>query len=66
MQGLALEETAGPHPSESRLSGLSELLTLTVLQTAENKPAGTREAQRGCTALINMENVTVETLVVPF
>ncbi len=42
MWGPALEEMAGPHPSESHLFGPLGPLTLTALQTTEDKPGGTR------------------------
>lgn len=45
VQDPALEEMAGPHPLASHLSALPGLLTLTALQTAENKPGRTREAE---------------------
>lgn len=45
MPSPALEEKAGPHPLENRLSGLLGLLILTELQTTDNKPGKTRKAE---------------------
>lgn len=46
MPSPALEEKAGPHPLENRLSGQPGLLILTALQTTDKKkPGRTREAE---------------------
>lgn len=64
MQDPALEETAGPHPLESHLSGPPEPLTLTALQTTENKPGRTREAEREDEKHIRKKNM--EELIINF
>lgn len=64
VQGPALEGMAGQHPLVSHLSVLPGLLTLTALQTAENKPGRTREAetedeQHGTDKRKNWEELTI-------